>query len=183
MGRLERRKKEKTLSIHAPGNWRNAELGGETGKVCKTSAQFQKQVFEKLTQNVNSSGLGDRYKVTLECTHHGPLIDKPCLFIEIGSTENEYQNRKAGFIIAKTISETISGFEENPYREIAIGIGGRHYCQNFNKIQLKSNIAISYILPKYVLPLEEAMIKQAIEKTEEEIDFVLLDWKGISKAE
>ena len=27
------------------------------------------------------------------------------------------------------------------------------------------------------------MIKEAIEKTEEEIDFVLLDWKGLGPAE
>ena len=27
------------------------------------------------------------------------------------------------------------------------------------------------------------MLKQAIEKTEEEIDFVLLDWKGLGHAE
>ena len=50
-------KSEKTLSIHAPGNWRNAELGGETGKVSKTSALFQKQLFERLNQNTISSCL------------------------------------------------------------------------------------------------------------------------------
>ena len=42
-------KKEKTLSIHAPGNWRSAEIGGEPGKVSRASALFQKQLFERLT--------------------------------------------------------------------------------------------------------------------------------------
>ena len=32
-----------------------------------------------------------KYKLTLECTHHGPLIEKPCVFIEIGSTETEWE--------------------------------------------------------------------------------------------
>jgi len=174
--------KQKTLSIHAPGNWRNAELGGEKGKICRSSALFQKQMFERLNANTKKYHLKD-YKVTLECTHHGPLIDKPCLFIEIGSTENEWTNRKAGFVIAETISQTISNFKENPYNEIAVGIGGPHYCPNFNKIQLNSNVALSHIIPGYVLPVTEDMIKEAIEKTEEEIDFILLDWKGINNAE
>lgn len=177
------KKNEKTLSIHAPGNWRNAELGGETGKISRTSAQFQKQLFEILNKNVNASGLGEKYKVTLECTHHGPLIDKPCIFIEIGSTQEEWEDRRAGFILAKTISETIREFKENPYNEIAIGIGGQHYCPNFNKIQLSSNVAISHVIPNYAFPLTEEMIKEAINKTEEEIDFAVLDWKGMGPAD
>ena len=63
------------------------------------------------------------FQITLECTHHGPFIDKPCIFIEIGSTENEWKNRKAGFIIAKTIKEIINEFKENTYNEVAVGIG------------------------------------------------------------
>ena len=82
--RHQSEKKEKTLSIHAPGNWRLAEFGGEKGKVCKSSAIFSKQMFEKLNENTNQFRLND-YRITMEATHHGPLIDKPCIFIEIGS--------------------------------------------------------------------------------------------------
>jgi len=173
---------EKTLSVHAPGNWRSAELGGEKEKACKVSAQFQKQLFEKIQESYDKYSLKE-YKLTLEATHHGPLIEKPCVFVEIGSTENEWKNRKAGFIVARAISETLRGFKENNYNEVAVAIGGPHYCPNFNKIQLKSNIAISHIIPQYSLPLTEEMIKEAIEKTEEEVDFVLLDWKGLGKSE
>ena len=90
----ESEKREKTLSIHAPGNFRNAQLGGENGKLCKSSALFQKQMFERLNQNVKAHELNN-YKVTLECTHHGPLIEKPCIFIEIGSTGTEWEDRRA----------------------------------------------------------------------------------------
>lgn len=192
--------KEKTLSIHAPGNWKRefarekpgnpvtsadssrADFGGKPGMICKTSALFQKQFFEMLHKNVKEYDLKD-YKLTLECTHHGPLIDKPCLFVEIGSTETEWNDRRAAFIMAKTIKETMDSFKENPYNEVAIGIGGPHYCPNFNKIQLNSNVAISHVIPEYALPLTEEMLKQAITKTEEEIDFAVLDWKGLGKKE
>ncbi len=172
----------KTLSIHTPGNWRTAELGGEDNRVCKTSALFQKQMFEKLKANVAKYEL-EEFQVTLECTHHGPLISRPCVFIEIGSTEEEWTNRRAAFVIAKTIADTIHEFESNPYNEIAIGLGGPHYCPNFNKIQLKSNVALSHIIPQYAAPITEEMIQEAIEKTEEEVDFILIDWKGLGVSE
>ncbi len=171
----------KTISIHAPGNWRKADFGGEDGKVCKTSALFQKQLFEKLKRNLEKFPI--KYELTLECTHHGPLINKPCIFAEIGATETEWKDRKAAFIVAKSISEIIDEFKENPYNEIAIGIGGRHYCQNFNKIQLNSNVAISHIIPQYAFPITEEMIQEAIAGTEEDIDMILLDWKGLGNSE
>lgn len=178
----ESEKKQKTLSIHAPGNWRRNDFGGEKEKVCKISALFQKQIFEKLNKNAKEHELKD-YKISLECTHHGPLINKSCIFIEIGATETEWQDRRAGFVIAKTIRDIIQEFKENPYNEIAVGIGGPHYCPNFNKIQLKSNIAISHIIPQYALPLTQEIIQEAINKTQEEVDFVLLDWKGLGNSE
>ncbi len=175
-------KKEKTLSIHAPGNWRKADFGGESGKICGSSGLFQKFLFEKLCENAKKFKL-DEYAITLECTHHGPLLSKPCVFIEIGSTEKEWADRRAAFVISKTIAETIEEFKENPYREVAVGIGGPHYCPNFNKIQLDSNVALSHIIPQYSLPLSEEMIREAIAKTKEEIDFFLLDWKGLGNSE
>jgi D-tyrosyl-tRNA(Tyr) deacylase len=119
----------------------------------------------------------------MEATHHGPLINKPCVYIEIGATDTEWKDTKAAFVVAKTIAETMKNFKGNKYREVAVGIGGPHYCPNFNKIQLKSNIALSHIIAQYNLPVSEEMIKEAIEKTEEEVDFVLLDWKGIGNAD
>ena len=70
----------------------------------------------------------------------------------------------------------------NPYNEVAIGLGGPHYCPNFNKIQLDSNFAISHIIPEYNFPLTEDMIKEAISKTHEEVDLILIDWKGLGNA-
>jgi len=174
--------KEKTLSVHAPGNWRSADFGGAAGKVCKSSALFMKYLFEKLNQKAAESYLKE-YKVTMEATHHGPLIDKPCVFIEIGSTEFEWTDRRAGFAVARAISDAIATFKENPYHEIAIAIGGPHYCPSFNQIQLKSNVAISHVIPQYVFPITEDVVSEAVSKTAEELDFVLLDWKGLGNAE
>jgi D-aminoacyl-tRNA deacylase len=175
-------KGEKSLSVHSPGNFRKADFGGAEGKVCLASALFNKFLFEKLNEQAKKFEIKD-YKITLEVTHHGPLIDKPCVFIEIGSTETEWGNRRMGFLIAKTIQETIEEFKENKYREIAVGIGGPHYCPTFNNIQLKSNVALAHVIAEYNMPISKEMILEAIKKTSEDVDFVILDWKGLGKSE
>lgn len=175
---------EKSLCIHSPGNFGfEASYGGIPRKVCPSSGVFNKQLFEKLNKIAKEHSLDKHYKITMEATHHGPLINKPCVFIEIGSSENEWNDRRAGWVIAKTIEETINTFKENPYNEVAIAIGGLHYCPSFNKIQLNSNVAISHVIAQYNFPISEDEIKEAINKTIEDYEFVLLDWKGMGTAE
>jgi D-aminoacyl-tRNA deacylase len=169
----------KTLTIHSPGNFLKAEFGGKDHSLCPSSALFNKQLFENLNLLAKESGLNKKYEVSLEATHHGPLISKPCVFIEIGSTDFEYNDKKAAFVIAKTIKKTIEEFKENPYNEIAIGIGGPHYCPGFNKLQTNSNVAFSHIIPGYIEGIDERMILEAIKKTNEEVDFAVIDWKGL----
>ena len=77
----------------------------------------------------------------------------------------------------------INEFKPNQYNENAIGIGGPHYCPNFNKIQLKSNVAISHVIPNYTAPITKEMILEAVKKTDEEVDFAVLDWKGLGTSE
>jgi D-aminoacyl-tRNA deacylase len=180
----------KSLSLHAPGNWRNADFGGKQGKVCKTSSLVLKFLFERMQFHKNQDRLED-YELTMECTHHGPfLTNKPCLFIEIGSNEEGWKNLEASKVIAKTL-EDLQNFDawkdkpENKKIVSAIGVGGPHYCPNFNKIQLsiKSKIAIGHIIPEYHLPLTESMLKEAIQKIQENTQTVVMDWKGCGNAE
>jgi len=163
------------LSVHAPGNWGAAEMGGKKRQVCLTSSLFLKHLFQILNQEVKKAN--SDYEVTLEATHHGPYIEKPCCFIEIGSCEENWRDKKAGLIIAETIKKAITTKVKK--HKTAIGIGGPHYCPNFNKIQLNSDYALSHIIPQYSFPVTEEMIKQAINKTQEKVDLVLLDWKGL----
>ena len=175
-----------SLSLHAPGNWRSADLGGKPGKVCKTSSFILKYLFQELDKNYNENKdkLSEEYSVTLEVTHHGPLTEIPCCFIELGSSEKQWQDKEAAKIVAKAILS----LQNYPNIHIdnwqaTIGIGGPHYAPNFNKIQLNSHYAISHIIPDYALPLTESMLSQGEEKTTEQIKEVLIDWKGCGKSE
>ncbi len=172
-----------SLSLHAPGNWRNADFGGKPGKVCQTSSLALKFLFQKLNENAKQANY--QHKITLECTHHGPLIKKPCCFIEVGSNEQGWKDKEAAAIIAKTIAD-FQNFNPQDFKEVktAIGIGGPHYCYTFNKIQLNSkDYAISHIIPEYALPLTESILKEAVQKTKENPDLIIVDWKGCGNAE
>lgn len=172
------RSKENTPSfaVHPIGNWDSADFGGEEKKLCPSSAVLLKNLFIELNEIGKNSG----YELTLEATHHGPYVEKPAVFCEIGSTEKEWSEKENGKIIAKTIMNSLTN-QNNNYK-IAVGIGGPHYCNNFNKIILRTDIALSHICPKFHLDkLNEDLIKQAIEKTVEKVGFVVLDWKGLGK--
>ena len=96
----------KTLSIHAPGNFKKADFGGKPETLCLSSALFQKFLFGELHKKAEEH-LVKNYQLTLECTHHGPLINKPCVFIEIGATPNEWKDKRIAFIVAKAIKSAI----------------------------------------------------------------------------
>ncbi len=174
-------KGEASLTVHAPGNWKNADYGGLSMKACPTSAFVIKYLFKEL--NKNAEVLKGKYNVTLEVTHHGPLTEIPCCFIEIGSSEKEWNDEEAGRVIADSIL-SLQNFDKNDFNWIpVVGIGGPHYAPNFNKVQLDSDYAVGHIISEYSLPLTESILKEAEEKTEEIIKEVLIDWKGCGNSE
>ena len=172
------RSKENTPSftVHSIGNWGAANLGGKEKELCPCSAVLMKNMFIELNNAAKDSG----YEITMEATHHGPFVITPSIFAEIGSTEKEWNEKKNGEIIAKSIMNGIKN--ENKNYRIASGLGGTHYCANFNKIVMKTDIALSFVCPKYAISdLNEDLLNQILQKTKEKIDFILLDWKGLGQ--
>lgn len=161
------------LTVHPIGNWGNAKYGGNIRTLCFTNAIILKNLFLGLN---NSQG----YNVTLEATHHGPYIEKPALFIEIGATEKEWADRNAGRIVANAVMNSL--VSENKSGKTAFAIGGLHYPSTFNKILLRTDYLIGHICPKYNLEnLDEELILQAMEKTTPKSELVILDWKGLGQ--
>lgn len=180
-------KGDPSLCLHVAGNWRGADLGGKEGKVCMTSSFVMKYLFQKLDENAKKDKeLYENYKISMEGTHHGPLVDIPSCFIELGSLENEWKDENA----AKVIAETILSLQDIEMSELkskgwkpTIAIGGGHYCLNFNQIQLNSDYAIGHVIPDYGFPVTEKILIEAEEKTEEQINEVLIDWKSMKSEE
>jgi len=167
--------KKPTLSVHSIGNFSKAELGGKEKTLVSTSSLVIKNFFLNLLKESKTKNFV--WPVLLEQTHHGPFLSKPCVFIEIGSSEIQWNNYEAGAIIASAILNSFSSF--NSVFKTALGVGGTHYCPEFSKIEERTSIALSFILSKYYIDaIDSSLFKQMIEKTSEKIDFVLFDWKG-----
>ncbi len=168
-----------SLSCHGIGNWGIAEYGGKDLCVCKVPANLLALCLNKLNDLNLKYSLG--YDVILECTHHGPFLKTPCIFIEIGSCIESWNNQIAGQIISETLISVLPSFNlSNSDFVSAIGIGGLHHCPEFNKKVLSNLCVIGHICPKYALDkLNYDLLKNAIECTIPFPEIILLDWKGI----
>lgn len=170
-----------SLSLHTQGNWGKAELGGEERKLGISPALYLKEGLKKLDEWGGEMKIAG-FDVIQECTHHGPHLEKPSMFIEIGSSEKQWLDIEPAKIIAKVIHHLATN--EPPKCRTAVGIGGPHHTPNFKKIILGSDIAIGHVCPKYMLAnLDREMIEQAIERTMPRADLIILDWKGIDSKE
>ena len=179
-----------SLTCHPIGNFGKAEKGGREKTLCTAPSFFLKNILNELNKNSDDAD----YDVTMEATHHGPFLEKPILFVEIGSSEKEWEDQNAGSIIAKSLISTIKNNsnnndsinknfnEKNNNYESVFVIGGSHYNHVATKAMLKTNFGMGHICAKYNLEnLDESLIKQAMKKTIPEARFVLLDWKGLGK--
>jgi D-aminoacyl-tRNA deacylase len=165
---------KKSFSVHAPGNWGKAEAGGKDKTLCTAMPQMMKEALKKITSLYN----GDEFETTMECTHHGPAIEKPCMFIEIGSSEEEWKREDAAEVIAGAINYVIM----NPIKRcksVAV-LGGGHYNQVATKLMLNSEYAVGHICPKHMLAeLDERLLAETVEKNGEGFEMTVLDWKGL----
>src|SRR3989344_1475102 len=113
-----------SLSCHIPGNWDKADAGGKDRKLCIAPAVLLKAAFLEL----NKLGKELHHELTLEVTHHGPYLEKPCMFIEIGSDEDNWQNKEAGKVISQVIIHLLENIDDimnnKKNYKIAFGIGG-----------------------------------------------------------
>jgi len=165
--------------LHSIGNFTsNTIFGGKPNFISYTSAYYMKRIFLKLYEI--SSEEFKNWKIGLEVTHHGPYIEKtPAIFLEIGSKQEDWNNKKAAEIIAKVVLEITKEKKEDRYIP-AVGYGGPHYAPAFLKYQKESEYAIGHIISAYDLEnFDESMIIQPILKTWEKVNIALIDWKGI----
>ena len=168
-----------TLSVHTPGNLGEAELGGISRKVSISPASAMKDALLELSKKREEMRLN--YEVCYECTHHGPSLDVPTMFVELGSSLEQWKDARAAEAVAHATMTMISKKSRYP---TALGIGGPHYNKKFTKAALTSEIAFGHMIPKYAIPQVDAgMIRQCVERTMEKPEFAMLDWKGIRGAD
>ncbi|MCL6579486.1 MAG: hypothetical protein K6T73_08900 [Candidatus Bathyarchaeota archaeon] len=166
-----------TFSVHTPGNLSEAELGGLPRKVSVSPANAMRDALRTMMRVKNDMQLN--YEVSYECTHHGPSLDVPTMFVELGSSPKQWSDLKAAETIAHSAIEAVSCFNSSQAKAV-LGIGGPHYSNKFTKLALEKEMAFGHIIPKYVFPnVDLIILKQCVERTLEKVELAVLDWKGI----
>jgi len=173
-----------SLLIHFTGNWTNeAKYGGKPSSLGISDPILGKIIFNSLSKTVIQENM-EHIPISLEATHHGPSeLDKPLVFVEIGSDLDAWKNKKLGYLWAITLIESIKKLLDQKYGNYvtAIGFGGPHYVPNFTEIERKTRIAMSHIAPKYVIDdIDKQIVSQAITRSETDTKLAIIDWKGLN---
>jgi D-tyrosyl-tRNA(Tyr) deacylase len=164
-----------TLSVHTPGNTGNAELGGLPKQVSICPASAMKNALLELTKIRDESNL--QYQVSYECTHHGPSLKVPTMFVELGSSMEQWKDLQAAEAVAHAAMAAIT--KKTTYPTI-LGVGGPHYNERFTKIALTTAKAFGHIISKYAVPnIDAETVKQCVQRTVENVDTAVFDWKSM----
>jgi D-aminoacyl-tRNA deacylase len=174
-----------SLTIHPIGNFTKAEFGGKDSTLIKCNSFLQKQLFLNILKLHSSEKYNFlyQYETSLEVTHHGPYTSNPLIYIEVGSSEDQWADLEACRLIADTINIlNIDSLYDHESWISSIGFGGNHYSQKFTKQMRISDYAIGHICAKYAIPfLTQELIQQMIEKTIPKPEIAMFDRKSMKR--
>jgi D-aminoacyl-tRNA deacylase len=168
---------EPALTVHSTGNCTGrAEFGGKPKSLSLTDATRIRAALLALDAAREAWKLN--YAVTLEATHHGPTeLGVPTLFVEIGSTETQWNDQQAAEAVAEAIWTSATA---PSLGKIAVGFGGGHYCNKQCVALRKNGYAFGHIFSKYFFEdYDERVVRMAFSRTIGECRTAVIDWKGM----
>ena len=131
-----------TLTMHPIGNFGRADYGGREGTLVPASPSF----LGGLLRALSSSAKGLPFEVSYEVTHHGPFLEVPTTYVEIGSDETKWGNVDAAIAMAEALLNWTPA--EGP---TVVGIGGGHYAPRFTEVTLAKRVRFGHMVAKHVL--------------------------------
>lgn len=142
-----------SLTVHPIGNWGKADYGGFSGKLSRTSPIWMTGLLLKIYENRLPG-----YDICFEATHHGPLLETPTMFLEIGSSEEQWELREPAYALTKSLLEL-----EPAKGTVVVGIGGGHYTPRFTEAALSHQVCFGHMVANYGIPsLTPESLKDAI---------------------
>jgi len=165
------------LTCHSTGNFSDAKFGGKNRQVAIPHPNLQKSYLQKLWEHKNDFS---DFQITVEATHHGPTaLNKPSIFIEIGTTEKQWTDNSLCSSVAKLVVETLK--EKQKSSPTAICFGGTHYPEKFTKELIQGKYALGTVIPKYSLDfLDQELFSHILERNNM-AKSALLDWTGLGQ--
>jgi D-aminoacyl-tRNA deacylase len=167
-----------TLTCHCTGNFaEDNAYGGRPRELAISYPSLQKGYLKAITAAWQKV---PQYDITIEATHHGPTsLNKPVLFVELGSSEKQWIDNNAAAVICDTLLEMLDK-DIDCCDKVGIALGGTHYPTKFNKLLLESKFGLAAVASKHNLQaVDEKILDQMAEKSIEEVTYIILDSKGL----
>lgn len=166
------------LTCHSTGNFAEAKYGGKDSQVAIPHSLLQKKYLQNLWKHKDEFS---DFEITIEATHHGPTaLNKPSLFIEIGTTEREWNDASLCGRVADIVKDTMVA-KDDENSPVAICFGGTHYPRKFTKHLLEGRYCLGTVMPKYALEyLDEDLFSHILQRNPK-AEVALLDWGGMGK--
>ncbi len=131
-----------SLTVHPIGNYNDNRLGGRERELVPAAPGLMGDALRRIAAARPLPG----FTVCYEVTHHGPWLETPTFFIEIGSDERNWGNRDAARLLAAAMDGMRSA--DHP---AAVGIGGGHYAPRFTEVALEYALDFGHMVPGYQL--------------------------------
>ena len=165
------------LTTHSTGNFSDANFGGNKRQVAIPHPYIQKSYIQSLW---NKKDTFSDFQITIEATHHGPTaLDKPALFIEIGTTEKQWTDTKLCDSVAQIVLDVMNN--EQKVSPVALCFGGTHYPEKFTEELIHGEYALGTVVPKHALEFLDEELFSHILKRNHMAKVALLDWGGLGK--
>jgi D-aminoacyl-tRNA deacylase len=163
------------LTCHSTGNFSDAKFGGNKRQVAIPHPNLQKSYLQRLWQKRDNFS---DFQITIEATHHGPTaLNKPAIFIEIGTTEKQWNDVPLCNSIAKIVVDVVKDNQKsNP---VAICFGGTHYPDKFTSELIHGKFALGTVVPKHALDFLDKELFSHILERNKMAKAALLDWGGL----
>jgi D-tyrosyl-tRNA(Tyr) deacylase len=132
------------LTVHALGNpGARAELGGRPRHWTPTDPARMVAALRALAEGAARCGL----RTTYEATHHGPYVELPAFFAEIGFGERAAPPEAAVDLLASVLG----ALEPESGDRIALAVGGGHYAPHFTDLALRRRWSFGHIVSRHAL--------------------------------
>jgi len=165
------------LTCHSTGNFDEAKFGGNQKELAIPYPDLQKRYMQKLWDNHESFS---DFEITIEATHHGPThLKKPSIFVEIGTTELQWNDETLCFAVAQLVVNTLE--KSRGTSPFAICFGGTHYSEKFTKELLFGKYALGTVMPKHALNFLTPDLFEHLLTQNNGVQAALLDWKSLGK--
>lgn len=134
------------LTVHPIGNFDAADHGGLPRRLVPTAPRIMARVLRRL----RAEATGLKHVVTYEATHHGPYLETPTAFVEIGTDETAWNDADLGRRVARALLAATEPSHADA-APVLVALGGSHYAPRATDLARQSKANFGHIVPGYAL--------------------------------